>query len=419
MTKLITKTEKHIVILGAGFAGIQSAIALEKQLNSNSNIKITLVDKRDYQLFTSNLFEVAASEEELVSIEQIKKSITLPISEILFGKKVNFIKKEVKEILPAEKKLVFENGELKYDYLVMALGSQSDFFNIKGAKEYSLTLKSLPDALRIRNQIEFALQSRQMDINKKVVRIVIAGGGYTGLELAGELRGLINILSLKYSYPKEKIEIKVIEASNKLIPGFDDRLSIDAYNRLSYLGISVSVSAKITEVDNHFVFLETGEKLAYDCLIWTTGIKATDMYFNISMNLDMKGRILVNEYLQSKNFPEIFALGDNACILDKNNHPVPATAQDAIHEARYLTKSILSFMQNKLPNKTYIPKKHGFIVSLGGKWAIMSYNGVYLTGYLAWVVDQIAHIRYYTSVVGLIKAIKYVVFQVGLYSRND
>jgi NADH dehydrogenase len=419
MTTLPTKIEKHIVILGAGFAGIQSAIALEKQLNSNSNIKITLVDKRDYQLFTSNLFEVATSEEELVSIEQIKKSITLPISEILFGKKVNFIKKEVKEILPVEKKLVFENGELKYDYLVMALGSQSDFFNIKGAKEYSLTLKSLPDALRIRNQIEFAVQSRQMDINKKVVRIVIAGGGYTGLELAGELRGLINILSLKYSYPKEKIEIKVIEASNKLIPGFDDRLSIDAYNRLSYLGISVSVSAKITEVDNHFVFLETGEKLAYDCLIWTTGIKATDMHFNISMNLDMKGRILVNEYLQSKNFPEIFALGDNACILDKNNHPVPATAQDAIHEARYLAKSILSFMQNKLPNKTYIPKKHGFIVSLGGKWAIMSYNGVYLTGYLAWVVDQIAHIRYYTSVVGLIKAIKYVVFQVGLYSRND
>ena len=407
-----------IVIVGAGYGGLQAALHLEKRFSLNKNVEITLVDKRDYHLFTSNLYEVASSEEELTSVSQMEKSVTVPLAEILAGKKVKFLQAEVKEILPKEKKVSLATRQLEYDYLILALGSQSDFFNIAGAEKYSLTLKSLPDALRIRNQIEFEVQSHMYDVSKKTVRVVVAGGGYTGLELAAELKGLLDILALKYQYPREKIEIEVIEANNKVIAGFDDRLSQDAYDRLQDLQIRVRLSSKITEVDEHFVNLLNGEKVAYDVLVWTTGVKSSVINSGGVFATDPKGRLPVNEFFQVQNYPQVFALGDNAGIIDSKKHPIPATAQDAWHEAKYLAYVLPYLMKNQKP-KPYQPKKHGFIVALGGKWAIMSYNGVYLKGFIAYVVDQFAHIRYYASIVGYWKAVRYILFQVKVYSRND
>jgi NADH dehydrogenase len=408
-----------IVIVGAGFGGLQAALHLEKRFSLNKNVEITLIDKRDYHLFTSNLYEVASSEEELTSISQMEKSVTVPIAEILTGKNITFLQAEVKEILPKEKKVFLATKKLDYDYLILALGSQSDFFNIAGAEKYSLTLKSLPDALRIRNQVEFEVQSHMYDVSKKTVRIVVAGGGYTGLELATELKGLLDILALKYQYPREKMEIEVIEANNKVIAGFDDRLSVDAYDRLLDLQIRPRLSARITEVDEHFVSLLSGEKVAYDVLVWTTGVKACPINSANVFTLDAKGRLPVNGFFQVQNFNEVFALGDNAGIMDSKSHPVPATSQDAWHEARYLAYALPYIMQNQKPPRAYEPKKHGFIVALGGKWAIMSYNNIYLKGFIAYVVDQFAHIRYYASIVGYWKAVRYILFQVKVYSRND
>lgn len=408
---------KQIVIVGAGFGGIRAALDLEKKLKGQA--EITLVDKRDYHLFTSNLYEVAASEQELTSVSQMKKSITLPIEEIFKGTKVNFIQSEVKSVNTEEKKVVLASKQLSYDYLVLALGSQSDFFGIKGADKYSMPLKTLADGLRIRNKLEFEVQSHRQDANKKVLRVVVAGGGYTGLEFASEAKGLMDILSIKYNYPREKIEIEVVEASSKLVPGFDDRLSMDALYRLRDLGIKVNIAARISEVDEHFVYLMSGEKVAYDALVWTTGVKANPMECNLQISIDGRGKICVNEFLQSQRHPEIFALGDMAAIYDSQKKLVPATAQDAIHEGEYLAYSLYYIMQNKLPPKPYMPKKHGFIVSLGGKWAIMSYGGMYATGFFAWAIDQLAHTRYYMSVVGFWKGVKYMIFQLEMYGRND
>jgi NADH dehydrogenase len=412
-----TANTKHIVIIGAGFAGVQAAINLSKNLGYKT--KITLVDKRDYHLFTSNLYEVAAAEEELTTIKGLKKSITLPLREIFKTAKVNFVQKEVVKILPDQKKIQLSQGELKYDYLVLALGSQSNFFNIKGAEENSLTLKNLPDGLRIRNKFESEVQAHQMDANKKVLRVVVAGGGYTGLELAAELKGLADLLALKYSYPREKIEIQVIEANNKLVAGFDDRLSVDSYNRLMELQIKVSISARIMEVDRNFIFLMSGEKIAYDILVWTTGVKASPIESSVELKLDQRGGILTNEFLQLVDYPEIFAVGDGAFITDQQKKPVPPTAQDASHEGKYISYALAYILKNQKPLRPYVPKKHGFIVVLGGKWAIMSYNGIYLTGFIAWCVGQLAHLRYYASVVGWFRAVKYIVFQMDVYSRND
>lgn len=410
---------KNIVIVGAGFGGLQTALNLEKRFKFYKDVSITLVDKRAYHLFTPNLYEIAASEEELTSLEQVKRSITLPLKEILKNKKINFIEALVEMVEPEMKQIKLAGKNISYDFLILALGSQSDFFGIEGADKYSLTLKSFSDALRIRNQIEFVISAQKYTTIKKTVRIVFAGGGYTGLELATELKGLVDFLAWKYQFPREKVEIEIIEGSSKLIPGFDDRLSEDSYQRLQDLGIRVRLSSRIVKVDGHFVELNSGDKIAYDALIWTAGVKASPMVCSIKINLDNKDRFCVNEYFQVENHTNIFAIGDLASITGKNGKPVPSTAQDAWAEARYLAYALPYIMENKRPPKKFANKEHGFIVNLGGKWAIVDYGPIYLKGYLGFVINQLAHLRYYFSVLGIWKGLSWLLFQEKIYSRND
>ena len=419
----------NIVVAGGGFGGLGAALGLGKKFRWDKNVSISLIDKRDYHLFTPNLYEVATAEEELTSISQMKRSITLPFAEILKGKNVKFIKSVVKNIDPAKKQIELDYKQINYDYLILALGAQSDFFNIPGAQKYALVLKDLPDALRIRNEIEFAVQAHKLDVNKKTIRVVVAGGGYTGVELAAELKGLADFMAWKNHYPREKIEIEVIEGASQLVPGFDDRLSRDAYERLEELEVRVRLSARITGVDEHFVELMSGDKISYDVLLWTAGIKACDCHLVVT-ELDKKGRLPVNKFFQvifNKEIPHsirdgagaVFALGDIAYVMDSKGQPVPSSAQDAEDQAKYLAYELPYIIRNKKPPLLYKNIKHGFIVNVGGKWAIMSYNGFYNTGWLAYLIDKGAHLRYYASIVGWLKAIRCIMFQMEIYSRND
>lgn len=408
-----------IVIVGAGFGGLQAALGLEKKYKNNKNFSTTLIDKRDYHLFAPNLFEVATAEEELVSVKQLKSSIALPIRKILHGKNIRFLQGQVNSVEAQRNRLAMDGKIIEYDFLVLALGSQSDFFNIPGAEANALTLKDLPDALRIRNAVEFAIQAHRMDVNKNTLRVVVAGGGYTGVELVGELKGLLDFLAWKNQYPREKIELEIIEAANKLVPGFDNRLSQDVYDRLRDLDVRVRLSARIATVDSHLLELMGGEKIAHDVLIWTTGVKACGMDMGSSLALDKKGRLPVNGFFQIDGHHNVFALGDIACVLDPSGKPVPSSAQDACDQGKYLAKALPYIMKNQTPPKAYVPDKHGFIVNVGGKWAVMSYKGFYCKGFLAFVIDSLAHLNYYISIVGVYKAIKWLVFQVEMYNRND
>lgn len=407
-----------IVIVGGGFGGLGAVLGLEKKFRKDKNVEITLIDRRDYHLFTPNLFEVAASEEELVTIVQMKKSITMPFKEILKEKNIRFIKSELKYIDPVKKLLNLGHKQINYDYLILALGSKSDFLNVPGAEKFSLVLKDLTDALRIRNQIEFAVQAHRYDVNKKTLRLVVVGGGYTGVELAAELKGLADFLAWNNRYPREKIEIEVIERANMLVPGFDAHLSKDVYERLQELGVRVRLSERVASVEQNFVELMSGDKIAYDVLLWTTGVKACGVHMEVE-GLDNKDRLPVNEFFQVKNYHNIFALGDMACVPDGNGKPVPSSAQDAEDQAKYLAYALPYIMKNQKPPRAYKNLKHGFIVNVGGKWAVMSYNGIYITGWLAYFADKLAHLRYYISLVGFYKAVKNVIFQMEIYSRND
>lgn len=408
----------RIVIVGGGYGGVLTALGLARKFGRSKEISLTLIDKHDYQLFASNLYEVATADEELATVSQLKKTIALPYKEILRGKNVKFVKALVTQIHPAQKIVFAGPQKFEYDYLVLAAGSTSDYYNIEGAQNFSLPLKSLADAFAVRNQIEFAVQSHRLDVNKKNMRVVVAGGGYTGIEFAGELAGFLDIVAWKNQYPREKIEITIVEAQNTLLPGFSRRISQDAYERLQDLKVRVQLSSPIFRVDNHFVELVSGEKMEYDVLVWTTGVKASAVPFAEQINTDKKGRIVVNQFLQAEAFNSIFVLGDGACVLNQDGKSAPPTAQDAIAQAEYISYALPVIMKNQKP-RVYQGQPHGYIMAIGGRWAILNYGGFYFTGRLAYAICELAHFNYYRKVVGWWKALKYLVLQLEIYGRND
>lgn len=407
-----------IIILGAGNGGVMAALGLEKKFRNRKDISITIVDKRVYHEFHPNLYEVATAEEELVSQEQLKKSITLPLAEIFSGKNIIIVQDTVVGIDRSAKTVSLQLKKISYDYLIIAMGSTTDYFNIPGAKENSLPLKSLADALRIRNQLEFAIQAHRLDISKRNLRIVVAGGGYTGVELAGELSHEIELLAWKNQYPLEKIEIALIEAMSQLIPGFSSRLSQDALWHLRNNGVRVMLSSPIAKVDEHFLELANGERVAFDVLVWTTGVRSVELPCTEPLVLDRKGRIITNEFLQSQDDSAIFAVGDCAAVTNVDGRPAPPTAQDAITQGSYIATALPLLMQNKKP-VAYAGQKHGAIIALGGKYFIMDYGGVYLRGWFAYAARQLANVHYYASIVGWWKAVQYIALQIKIYSRND
>src|SRR5574340_39618 len=230
---------KKIIIVGAGFAGLNLALALEKKFRRDDGVSITLADKNDYHLFSPSLYETAASEEELAGISRLKSGIALPLKWILRGKKIVFVKGELKFVDQERKKISVGRAELDYNYLVLAVGSQSDYHTVPGAGEFALPFKTLPDALRIRNDLEFAVQAHRLDAAKRTLRVIIAGRGYSGVELAVNLALNLNFIAWKNQYPREKIELEIIEAKNQLIEDLSGQENQILLQRLKELGIKV------------------------------------------------------------------------------------------------------------------------------------------------------------------------------------
>lgn len=417
--------QNTVVIVGGGFGGVTCAAELAKHIKY-SNIpetKIILVDKKDYQLYYPNIYEVATSEEEFVSIAALKKSVALPLREILPDAS-RHIQGELTEVNQNQKYISVRevNGidtKVNYDYLVLALGSVTDFFGIPGARENSLTLSSIADALKIRNAAEFLIQSHQMDVNKKAVRIVLGGGGFTGVELVAELLNLIEILSWKYSYPAEKIELMIIEGGNQLMPGMPAVISSTIYHRLRGFGVNIVLGKIISSVDKEQITLNNGEVVNYDLFIWTGGVKSATIPFIDKVETDRKGRALTSFDLSLKGDTSIFMVGDDACVMDADQHPMPQTATQAIFHAEYVAKAITSRITGKeLENHNC--KVSPFIVPVRGKWAILRLpSGFTMIGFIPWLGKIFASAGYFARFMPWSKALRLAFFEEDLYIRND
>lgn len=383
------------MILGAGFAGVRVALDL---LRSGEKVKITLVNDSPFHCFHADLYEVVSTplrHENVLSFEQLLGTVNIPLTEI-FPHGVEILIDKVEAVdLDLKKVILQRSGEMVYDYLVLALGSDTSYFNIPGAQDHSHPLKNAEDALNIHNDLEELMAQGK-------IKIAIAGGGFTGVELAGNL----------VDFVKDRASVRIIEGSDHLLGGMPGWAQVEALNRLKNLGVEVNLSSIISLVSERKLQVKDQGEIEFDYLIWTAGVKGRGLSGWIKgVNFSNKEQIITQSDLSVENYPEVWVAGDQAGV-DK----VPQAAWAALEEAKVVSFNMLAMLRGTAKRQFKI-KEIAFDVPVGESYAISNKGHMRLKGWFGWVVKRFSALDYFLSILPRGKAIRLWIKGVEFYPR--
>ncbi|GAB4582015.1 MAG: NAD(P)/FAD-dependent oxidoreductase [Anaerolineales bacterium] len=369
----------HILILGAGFGGLNAARALR-----NAPVRITLVDRKNYHLFQPLLYQVATS-------GLSPGDIAFP-ARAIFRKQKNltFRMTEVQHIDLAHKRLDTSTGPLTYDYLILAAGSETSYFGMQSVQENSLGLKDIDEAVSIRNQVlrmfELAAQETDAEKRRALLTFIVVGGGPTGVESAGALSELIRLVLIK-DYPQlslKDVRILLLEAADRLLGGFPARLQEYAAETLWHKHVEVRFGATVNGFDGERVILKSAEVIPSRTLIWAAGVRAARIMDALGAQQPRQGRVAVNRTLNLPDHPTVFVIGD-AAYLEHEGQPLPMMAPVAIQQAQTAARNVLHLMGNE-PLEEFVYKDPGSLATIGRNAAVARLWGLKLTGFLAWAM---------------------------------
>lgn len=381
-----TSATKRVAIIGAGFGGIQAARAF-----ANEPVRITLVDRHNYHLFQPLLYQVATSG---LSTDEI----AYPIRSI-FQKQQNleFHLGEVVSIDPRSKTVHFPDETLTYDYLILAAGGVTNYFGNDQLAAHSFGLKNLKDAVRLRNHIlgQFEKACHETDPAKKkaALTFAIVGGGPSGVESSGALSELVHLLLRKEFRCMElsDVEIILLEAMDSLLSAFPAQLGEFTVKTLQEKGIQVRFGKMVSDYDGKTITLADSSTIETETLIWATGIKAEDVLQAFPAEKDRLGRIKVTDTLQLESYPNVFAIGDGAFLLDENGNPLPMVAPVAMQQGKHAAANISRLMDGA-PLQPFTYKDPGTMATIGRRKAIALLNGVAFKGFIAWLIWLFVHL---------------------------
>lgn len=396
----LAKNKKKIVILGGGFAGVECARQLESEFGNNPEIELVMVSEDNFLLFTPMLPQVASGMIET-------RHIVLPIRTIC--KKTKFYESRIKNIDPYGKLVtLWGTGDkrsisIHYDFLVIALGSETNFFGMADVEKNAYTMKTLNDAVVLRNRIIDMLEQAENETNpilrKSFLNFVIAGGGFAGIETAGELMDLLLDARKHYaSIHKEDLRVVVIEALPMILPGFNEKLAGFAKEKMTDRGIDIRLKTAITSFDGNEVTTKSLAQNPKDpndepiidvvrtkTLIWTAGVTPVNT-IKRSMFKTEKGKVIVNDYLEVPDFPGVFAIGDCALHIDpETQRPIPPTAQIAEAQAKIAAKNLISLIKNSEKEK-FVYHSKGQMAIIGKRSGIATFLGMNISGFWAWLI---------------------------------
>ena len=376
----------HVVIIGSGFGGLRAAHALAK-----APVQVTLLDKNNYHLFQPLLYQVATS---VLSAD----SIAYPIRSIFRDQKnLRFHMSTVREIDLEHKRVVNDSISIDYDYLVIAVGGVTNFFGIDSAKRYGFGLKSLSDAVDIRNHLlsMFERAAKESDPVKRqaLLTFVIGGGGPTGVETAGAFSELIRLV-LSKDFPEinfDEVKIILLEALDSLLRGMPADLSRFAEKVLEQRQVDVRLKAALEDFTGSEVKLKDGTSIPACTLIWAAGVRASPLLDTLGLEQDKLGRVKVGPTLQVPGHPEVFIIGDAASLKDGQEQPLPMVAPVAIQGGEAAAKNIIRLTENKplLPFEYHDP---GTLATIGRSQAVAQIGRWKLKGLIAWLVWVVVHI---------------------------
>ena len=380
-----------IIIVGGGFAGIN----LAKELTNVPDVQVTLIDKNNYNFFPPLIYQVATAYLE-------PSSISYPFRKFFAGKKnLNFRLGEVLKVDQAENKVTLNNGELFYDQLVFASGAETSFFGMENVEKYAIPMKTLNDAIEMRNKLlqnmEKAVLTKNIRERRKLLTVVIAGGGPTGVEVSGMLAEMRNGI-LRKEYPELETaasNLYLVDGGNALLSPMSEESQKDTFDALTKMGVVVKLNTRVTDFKDDTVYFANGETIATKNLIWAAGVSAKQFEGIAPESYGRGRRMATDSYNRVEMTQNIFAIGDTSIMLTDDAFPNGHTqvAQVAIQQGKNLAKNFANMLRNK-PLESFKYNDKGSMAIIGKNKAVVDIPKpkMHFKGFFAWMVWLFIHL---------------------------
>ncbi|HEX5840154.1 MAG TPA: NAD(P)/FAD-dependent oxidoreductase [Anaerolineales bacterium] len=376
----------HVVIIGAGFGGLEAAKKLAR-----APVRITIIDRYNYHLFQPLLYQVAIA-------GLVPSQIAYPLRWIFRRQKnVDFHMAEVRSIDFESRYVKVEGSVIAYDYLILAVGGQTNFFGMTEVEHHGFQLKNVASAVETRNHLlrMFEEASREVDPERRraLLTFVVVGGGPTGVETAGALAELItHVMAKDYPYMDlNDVRVLLIEAASSLMMAYPDELRKATYDLLRSKNVEIMLNTRLLDYNGLHVTLADETMIHTHTLIWTAGVRSAEIIDRLGVPQASGGRIRVEPTLQLPGHPEVFVVGDAAYLENGNGQPLPMLATVAQQEARAAASNLQKILKGQTP-KPFHYKDPGLLATIGRNAAVARIWGMSFSGFIAWVIWVVLHI---------------------------
>jgi len=380
-----TTSGKRVVIVGAGFAGINAA----RQLSDVDGIDVTVIDRENHHLFQPLLYQVAMA-------ALSPADIAVPIRSLLTAANVRVIKAAANSVDVAKRVVETDIGAIPYDYLLLACGAQHSYFGHEEWEPFAPGLKNLPQATEVRRRVLEAFEAAERESDgqrrRSYLTFIVVGGGPTGVELAGAIGEMSRYTLAKdfRSIDPRQTRVILVEAGKRILPAFDSRLAARAMRDLESLGVQVWTGAAVTSVTAEGVSVGT-EQVGSATVLWAAGVSASRLGRTLGVPVDNAGRVLVGNDITIPDHPEVFVAGDMSRFVKADGAPLPGVALVAMQEGQYIAATIRGDLAGK-PRTPFVYKDLGQMATIGRSRAIAEFGKLRLSGRFAWWFWLLVHI---------------------------
>ena len=395
--------KKRIVILGGGYAGVHAAKKMHKAFKRiKDKVEIVLIDRHNSHILMTELHEVAGNRVE-------EDSVKISFDRIFAGKNVTVIRDEIKTIDFKKQVLNGVKGDYSYDQLLIATGAEATDFNIPGVKEHSFYLWSIADALNIKRHIKDIIRkaSYEQDTEKRLqmLTFVVAGGGFTGVEMIGELLEWLPILCKEHGVDYDEVQLINVEALGSILNMLGDKPRNKAIAYMEKHGVKVLTNSLIVNVDEEGLTIKNGTQIKTKTLIWTCGIRGTSFAHALELTDGKVQRKKVDAYMRSPDYDNVYLAGDGIWFME-DGKPVPQVVEAAEQTAAVAANGIIQAIRGELglkvkPVAPFKSNFHGFMVSIGGRYAVSDNNGIVFSGFFAQAVKHLVNMYYQAGLCGI------------------
>lgn len=390
---------KKILILGGGYGGVWAGKILEKRFRKDPTVQITLVDKRPFHTLMTELHEVAGWRTE-------PESIQVSFKKIFGARKIDCVVDEITSVDFKGKKASGKLASYDFDYIVVGAGGEPEFFGIPGVAENAFTMWSFDDAMEVRHHLEdiFYKAASETDEAKRrrMLTFVVAGAGFTGMELIGELLEYRDDMCKKHHIKREETRVVNIEALPSILPILEEPLRVKAERYLAKHGCEMMLNASIVGAEPGKVMLKNGTVVETDTFIWTCGVKGSSFAAGLELTKGERGRgrLQTDAEMKSVDYPYAYVVGDNAFFLE-NGKPVPQIVEGAHQTAEVAAKNIIADIEGNPRRHSFKSNFHGFMVSLGGRWGVANAGGIKSSGFIAMAMKHMINMYYLFNIAGI------------------